>query len=41
MKQAKQRAAGFERLSNQLDLIFIPLYAFFLWSLANCATRMP
>ncbi|MGD0297227.1 MAG: hypothetical protein ABSE86_08920 [Bryobacteraceae bacterium] len=31
---AKQ-AASFERVSNQLDLIFIPLYAFFFWSLAR------
>jgi hypothetical protein len=36
--QAKQQAADFERVSNQLDLIFIPLYAFFLWSLARVFT---
>src|SRR5580704_4781441 len=35
--QAKQ-AAGFERVSNRLDLIFIPLYAFFFWSMARVFT---
>jgi hypothetical protein len=35
--QAKQ-AVDFERVSNQLDLIFIPLYAFFFWALARVFT---
>src|SRR5579864_6049903 len=37
-KKNAEKAAEFERISNYLDLVFIPLYAFFFWSLARVFT---
>src|SRR5882724_7072257 len=37
-EDSKKQAAEFERISNYLDLVFIPLYAFFFWSLARVFT---
>jgi hypothetical protein len=37
-EDAKDQAAKCERISNYLDLVFIPLYAFFFWSLARVFT---
>lgn len=33
------QAIDFQRVTNELDLIFIPLYTFFLWSLARVFTN--